>query len=129
MKHSRNTHTTQGQDGDANVNTYEPRTELTKPRKGGKNGTKVSKEQREYYAGTQRVVEREVMYRITQADKISKLNFAKMEEDFASNRAMSQYIVVNVRLDISAPLQLIASRNGSTPKSDMKLLEKVKKFL
>ena len=72
---------------------------------------------------------RDVRYKITQQDKVTKLKLVDNIADFVSFRALAQYIGVNVRPDICAPVQLIAP--GSTPPSrgDMKTLNKVTKFL
>lgn len=49
--------------------------------------------------------------RLRQEDKIAKLKVPTAQKAFASVRAMCQYIGVNARPDICAPVQLVAPGN------------------
>lgn len=73
-------------------------------------------------------------YRITQEDKISKLEYADTVsivtiDQFISARALAQYIGVNTRPDICAPIQLIAPGKDPPSKADIKLLRKITGFM
>ena len=69
-------------------------------------------------------------YTITQKDKIRKLDDKiEGEKQFISQRSLAQYIGVNVRPDICAPVQLITPGNAPPSSSDYKSLMKTIKFL
>ena len=69
-------------------------------------------------------------YTITQCDKIRKLDDKiEGEKQFISQRALAQYIGVNVRPDICAPVQLITPGNAPPSNNDYKSLMKTIKFL
>lgn len=69
------------------------------------------------------------MIKIQQTEKIMKLKPATTDKEFASQRALAQYIGVNVRPDTCAPIQLIAPGNAPTTKSEFKTLKKATAFL
>lgn len=60
---------------------------------------------------------------------MKKLNFTGSKESFASNRALADYIGVNVRPDMCASLQLIAPGKEAPSKKEMKLLGNTIDFL
>lgn len=68
-------------------------------------------------------------YSINQTDKINKLSIVNDQKDFTSHRALAQYIGVNARPDVCAPVQLVAP--GSTPTTDeeYKLFKRTVKHL
>ena len=68
-------------------------------------------------------------YTIDQQDKIEKLTIAKTQKEFSSMRALAQYIGVNTRPDICAPIQLIAPGNKQTTTAEFKSLTKTTNFL
>ena len=70
-----------------------------------------------------------VRYSMSQADKIEKLAIAETQQEFTSQRALAQYIGVNVRPDICAPVQLIAPGKLPTTDKERKSLKKTTKFL
>ena len=70
-----------------------------------------------------------VRYIIDQSDKIRRLEPADNSSDFISQRALAQYIGVNVRPDICAPVQLIAPGKNEVTDKDIKSLKKTTKFL
>lgn len=60
-----------------------------------------------------------------QADKIEALTKPTNDKDFASRRADAEYIGVNCRPDICAPVQLTAPGRQRTTKDEYKTLWKV----
>lgn len=101
-------------------------TEVDRKNKRNNRSTQVSTSEnnlRSYF------IDKDVRYRLTQTEKISKLNFDNTAASFVSNRALAQYIGVNVRPDVCAPVQLIAPGLEPPTKEEMKLLRKIIDFL
>lgn len=65
---------------------------------------------------------------ISQPDKISNLKAASNQAEFASIRALAQYIGVNSRPDLCAPVQLIAPGGEPASKGEYKMLDKAVNF-
>ena len=53
-------------------------------------------------------------YSITQSDKVDKLVDPTTSVEYASHRALAQYVGVNTRPDICAPVQLLAPGSGKS---------------
>lgn len=51
-----------------------------------------------------KVIQKQLRYRVTQEDKITKLKHADKITEFISARALSQYIGVNTRSDVCTPI-------------------------
>lgn len=68
-------------------------------------------------------------YQVIQTEEIDRLETATNQKEFSSQRAFSQYIGVNIRPDVYAPVQLIAPGNTPTRSDDWKSLEKSIKFI
>lgn len=66
---------------------------------------------------------------INQSDKIDKFDIPHDEKNFACQRSMAQYIGVNFRPDICAPVQLIAPGSQMTTTTEYATLSKVIKHL
>lgn len=65
------------------------------------------------------------MYRITQSEKLRKLDTVDTAKSFSSVRAQMQYVGCCTRPDICAEVQLLASGNQDPTKSEMKRLNKM----
>lgn len=63
--------------------------------------------------------------KMDQGDKIRSLSFPTSDKQFASKRAMAQYIGVNCRPDVCAPVQLVAPGREPTSKDEYRTLKKV----
>ena len=71
----------------------------------------------------------EGQYKINQTDKIDRLESSTTQKGFASMRALAQYVGVNVRPDVCAPIQLIAPGSEPTTKEQFTSLRKAVEFL
>lgn len=60
----------------------------------------------------------------TQTETTAKLKIEDTDKAFASQRALAQYIVVSVRPDVCAPVQLLSLGNSQTTSAQYKDLEK-----
>lgn len=76
-----------------------------------------------------KVVRKQLRYRMTQEDKIRKMQLADTRASFISARALSQYIGVNTRPDTCAPIQLIAPGIEPPSRKEIKLLQKITLFM
>lgn len=81
-----------------------------------------------------KLIMKDVVYKITQEEKIEILKIAETARDFVSNRALAQYAGVNFRPDIRchrfcAPVQLIAPGSAAPSAQDILTLKKVTRFL
>lgn len=92
-----------------------------------RDGTRQTQKRKKYV--TYETTEKDLRYRASREEKIGKLQFTKTIDGFISNRALAQYVVVIVRPDIFAPVQLIAPGKEPPSKEDMKKLGKVTQYL
>lgn len=65
----------------------------------------------------------------SQPDKVYKLALPGTKAEFASNKALAQYVGFNVRLDICTPTQLVAPGSTVTTATEQKTLSHVIGFL
>lgn len=61
---------------------------------------------------------------ITQTEKITKLKSTAAEKEFSRQRALAQYIEVNVRPDLCVPIELISPGKTPTTAAEFKALTK-----
>lgn len=66
---------------------------------------------------------------IAQKEKIDRLHMVDTQVEFNSQRALAQYVGVNVRPDVCAPIQLIAPGSQPTTDAEFKSLRRSTKFL